>query len=158
MPPELELVRQWLERASADLRAAKILATDTSLTSEVCFHGQQAVEKALKAYLTFAGIEFEYVHSIVYLLDLSAEGEGGFEQFRPSADALTQHAVPLSLSSIGSQSDSRRRQGSLVRRRTGCRVRPEALTTENASRRVILALPPWVPAARPVFDASGAAR
>jgi HEPN domain-containing protein len=93
MPPELELVRQWLERASADLRAAKILATDTSLTSEVCFHGQQAVEKALKAYLTFTGIEFEYVHSIVYLLDLSAEGEGGFEQFRPSADALTHYAV-----------------------------------------------------------------
>jgi len=93
MPPELELARQWLERASADLRAATLLAADASLTGEVCFHCQQAVEKAIKAYLTFKEIEFEYVHSIVYLLDLSAEGDEGFEQFQQFAEPLTQYAV-----------------------------------------------------------------
>lgn len=46
MPPELELVRQWLERASADQRAASVLAGDPLLTSEVCFHCQQSVEVA----------------------------------------------------------------------------------------------------------------
>jgi len=93
MPPELELVRQWVERAQADLRAATVLETDPSLTSEVCFHCQQAAEEALKAYLTFKGIEFEFVHSIVYLLDLATEEDRAFERFRNSAESLTQYAV-----------------------------------------------------------------
>ena len=54
MPPDCDLVRQWLERSKADLDGAEVaLAGDPLITEHVCFHGQQAVEKALKAFLVY---------------------------------------------------------------------------------------------------------
>ena len=44
--------RAWLDRARRDLRAAQLLTAGDS-NAEALFHCQQAVEKALKAFLTF---------------------------------------------------------------------------------------------------------
>jgi HEPN domain-containing protein len=94
MPPETELVRQWLDRAIADLRAARaILSTEPPLTEEACFHAQQAVEKALKAYLVHLRIEFQWSHQISYLLDLICERDRSFGELRESAVPLTDYAV-----------------------------------------------------------------
>lgn len=53
-----ETVKLWLVKADHDLKTAKDeLATDDPATDAVCFHAQQFVEKYLKAYLVFNGIE-----------------------------------------------------------------------------------------------------
>jgi HEPN domain-containing protein len=47
-------VQTWLEKARQDLEAAAwLLESPSSLYGAVGFHCQQAVEKALKAYLTW---------------------------------------------------------------------------------------------------------
>jgi len=70
MPPEDELLVQWLARADDDLRLAELaLNASPPVCWSAAFHAQQGAEKLLEALLTHHGIEFEKVHSIDYLLE-----------------------------------------------------------------------------------------
>jgi HEPN domain-containing protein len=94
MPPEMELVRQWIERARTDLRsAAHALSANPPLTEDACFHAQQAIEKSLKAFLVHRDVEFEWSHRIRYLLNLCAQCDTSFSQWRDEAEPLTEYAV-----------------------------------------------------------------
>ena len=96
MSPELELVRQGLERARGDLRSAElVLRGEPPVCESVCFFCQQVVEKALKAFLVHRRVDFEWTHLIAYLLDLCAGHDGSFEQWRDSASPLSEYAVRL---------------------------------------------------------------
>src|ERR1039457_2852625 len=88
LDPDLEsLLREWIEKAAADLEAAEKLApsvaTSIRLREIVGFHCQQTVEKYLKVLLTFYQVEFPKTHEIERLLALvrSAKPE--------AADALS---------------------------------------------------------------------
>ena len=75
LDPDLEyLVRQWIDKAEADLEAAELLAPDVPSSSRlhevVGFHCQQTVEKYLKALPTFYQVEFPKTHEIERLLTL----------------------------------------------------------------------------------------
>jgi HEPN domain-containing protein len=75
LDPDAEsLVRQWVEKAEADLEAAEQLAPNVvssiRLREIVGFHCQQTVEKFLKALLTFYQVEFPKTHDIERLLML----------------------------------------------------------------------------------------
>ncbi len=75
LDPDLEsLLREWVEKAEADLEAADRLApsvaTSARLREIVGFHCQQSVEKYLKVLLTFYQIEFPKTHEIERLLAL----------------------------------------------------------------------------------------
>lgn len=66
---EVHKYSQWLDYANDNLKAAnELLKTD--LHNIVCFHSQQAVEKALKAYLVFNDINSPRVHNLNTLLEL----------------------------------------------------------------------------------------
>ena len=60
---------EWLFFARQDIRVAE-LALGDEIYHQVCFHGQQCVEKALKATLVHLGQNPPRVHSIADLLDL----------------------------------------------------------------------------------------
>lgn len=62
--------RQWLDLADTDLRAAETLCEDESLTRAVAFHCQQAVEKALKAFLEEKGLPLVKTHDLRRLLGM----------------------------------------------------------------------------------------
>jgi HEPN domain-containing protein len=102
MPPELQLVRQWLDRARSDLRAAEVLLADQPpLCADAGFHGQQAVEKALKAFLVYHQVDFAWTHQIGPLLQLCAEREEGFARFVVTAVPLTEYAVRFRYPFVG---------------------------------------------------------
>ena len=62
---EDEIVREWLVKAQHDLMSAeRLLSGDEPIRDTGCFHCQQTAEKALKAFLTHYGIEFEKSHSL----------------------------------------------------------------------------------------------
>ena len=66
--------QRWLRYARDDLAAARALLADQSLPGRLaCFHAQQAAEKALKASLVVAGIEFRKTHDLVVLAALQPE-------------------------------------------------------------------------------------
>ena len=93
---EDELVREWLIKAQHDLASAeRLLVDEDPIRDTGCFHCQQTVEKALKAFLTYHAVEFEKSHSLVYLLDLCARLDTDFTEFLDVASLLTVYAVGL---------------------------------------------------------------
>jgi HEPN domain-containing protein len=94
MPLEWELVRDWLARAQADVQGAEIaLAGRPLITEHVCFHSQQTVEKSLKAFLVYHGVEFPWIHQIGPLLNLCIEQDESFAALATTAVPLTEYAV-----------------------------------------------------------------
>lgn len=59
--------REWLNRARSDLTMAKAQGPEIYY-EDLCFHAQQAAEKAIKAVLLRHGIRFPYVHDIRELI------------------------------------------------------------------------------------------
>lgn len=62
--------QDWLRNARSDLALAGMRKTKAVLYEHLCFHAQQAAEKALKAVLVAEGIRFPRTHDLAYLLDL----------------------------------------------------------------------------------------
>lgn len=96
-PPEeakRELVRQWLEKAESDWRLSHRLATDSESYAEAtAFHAQQAVEKYLKAFLTWHQVEFPKTHDIKRLLKLAGGCDPSLTPELSDAADLTVYAV-----------------------------------------------------------------
>ena len=70
MNARVEAVRILLAKADQDELAARQLATDARIGDEVVgFHIQQAVEKRLKALLTFHAIPYRRTHDLLELID-----------------------------------------------------------------------------------------
>ena len=76
MPPEGqgELVRKWIALARADLAHAAGGLPPGGSHENLCFHAQQAAEKALKAVLLKLDLPFTRTHSLQSLLDLFPSG------------------------------------------------------------------------------------
>lgn len=60
---------EWLRHARSDLALAQVDRPEGVLLEGLCYHAQQAAEKALKAVLILNGIPSPYTHSIRALLD-----------------------------------------------------------------------------------------
>jgi len=89
-----EITEKWLRKALADLRVAEKLLELDEEPWIIAFHTQQAVEKALKAYLIFHGKHFGKTHNLSQLIDLCIEIDQEFQQLHElSIDEL----YPLSI-------------------------------------------------------------
>lgn len=76
MPPENSQPgrpEDWLRRAGSDLALAKVGRKPGVLLEELCFHTQQAAEKAIKAVLISRGSRPGRTHNIGILLELMPE-------------------------------------------------------------------------------------
>lgn len=87
---QANLTRQWLVKASNDLRSARIVAAapDGPLDTAI-YHCQQAAEKSVKAYLIFRDAPFEKTHDIVRIVRLAEQFEPSFSDFIEQARILT---------------------------------------------------------------------
>jgi len=84
----------WLAHAESDLNLAR-LARDRQeiLPEQVCFHAQQAAEKALKAVLVSREIEFPLVHAIQALVQIAQQSGLAVPPEVLEAVSLTPYAV-----------------------------------------------------------------
>jgi HEPN domain-containing protein len=91
-----EKLKFWLIKAFEDfmliLNEFK-LPEDEIVTSAVCFHSQQFVEKLIKAYLTFKNIPFSKTHNLDYLLELCIRSDPDFSYLDVSS--LSNYAVDI---------------------------------------------------------------
>ena len=86
-------VGAWLSRAREDLRAASVgLDVSPPLLSDAAFHCQQAVEKALKALLTWHAEPFRNTHDIGELAVVSLAHEPSMEGLLRTAAPFTEYA------------------------------------------------------------------
>jgi HEPN domain-containing protein/predicted nucleotidyltransferase len=69
--------REWLALARGDLEAGEMLRAGGAVPWSIAFHAQQSAEKALKAALILAGVDFPRTHDLDELLGLVPEGWAG---------------------------------------------------------------------------------
>ncbi len=92
MPPDLEIVREWLQRAGQDLTLAEMASPDARVTELACFHCQQAVEKALKGFLELREVPPPKTHALAELFDRVTELDPEFDKLRDT-EWLSLYAV-----------------------------------------------------------------
>jgi HEPN domain-containing protein len=83
---------EWLRYARSDLELARVKRPPKVLLEELCFHTQQAAEKALKAVLIAKGIPPPKTHNIRTLLDLLPQDVIPPQEVEDAA-SLTDYAV-----------------------------------------------------------------
>ncbi len=82
----------WIRRAHSDLTLARTPPEVGILLEDLCFHAQQAAEKALKAILITRSIPIPRTHNITRLLELMP-GADAIPQAVQAAVVLTDYAV-----------------------------------------------------------------
>jgi len=92
-PVRVEEVRGWLTKAATDLRAADHDRTASPpLLEDVVFHAQQAVEKALKAFLSWHDRPFRKTHDLGELGQACLEIDATLSDLVRDAAPLTEYA------------------------------------------------------------------
>ena len=84
--------REWLNRAKSNLLLARAQKVGIYL-EDLCFHTQQAVEKAIEALLIQRAVPFPYVHDIAQLLTLLEQAGLEIPLAVKPAERLTRFAV-----------------------------------------------------------------
>ena len=88
------LTAEWVKKAEADFLAVRKLSVGRPVLHDVvCFHGQQAAEKYLKALLQELGLIVPRTHNLVALLDVLAPHHASLRPLRRGLDFLTRYAV-----------------------------------------------------------------
>ena len=88
----MEDAREWISRARSDLALARGKRKGIYL-EDLCFHAQQAAEKAIKALLIRHRVRFPYVHDLAALLILLEKATGDLPEPIRQASRLTRFAV-----------------------------------------------------------------
>ena len=83
----------WLFHAYQDLLAAKILVDDKRLYGATVFHCQQAIEKALKAFLLYKSHKLLDGHNLAWLCKKAAMLEGSFTKWLPECATLNRFYI-----------------------------------------------------------------
>ena len=96
MPHDPALVaetRAWLAKAARDLGAAVYeLKAEPPFADDIAFHAQQAVEKTLKAFLTWHGRPYRKTHNLIELGESCVELDGTLDPLLRRAAPLTEYA------------------------------------------------------------------
>lgn len=78
----------WLDKAGEDLCAATVLRGDDRCYGGAAFHCQQAVEKALKAYILLRSGELCEGHSLIWLCKRATRHDQKFSGWLDESAAL----------------------------------------------------------------------
>ncbi|MBI4050381.1 MAG: HEPN domain-containing protein [Candidatus Doudnabacteria bacterium] len=84
-----ELAEEWFKKAEEDLSLAKDLLNRKEYFSHICFLAQQAGEKYLKGFLIFDSKEFEKVHDLERLIELTRDKGRPFSGIVEGASVLS---------------------------------------------------------------------
>jgi HEPN domain-containing protein len=126
----VEHAREMVILAQRDLKALQgMLDTDTFADEIFGFHAQQAVEKALKAWLSLIGVEYPRTHDLEELLELLEEhADPILEAFYDLVD-LTDFAVQFRYR-IFEDTEGRLNRDAMIRQVSDLVVHVEELVRE----------------------------
>ncbi|MEK6808967.1 MAG: HEPN domain-containing protein [Nanoarchaeota archaeon] len=84
-----QAVKEWIERGKHDLEVAKILLAEEEYSDVVVFHVHQAVEKYLKGFLIYKGLDLKKIHDIELLLTEAMNFDDEFQKYLDFGRKLT---------------------------------------------------------------------
>jgi len=92
-----DLAKEWLKYSKSDLSTAKHMFEDVypKETEIVCYHCQQCVEKALKGYCIFKGVEPLKIHDLIALCQLCMTLEDSFFCMLDNCSRLNPYGVAV---------------------------------------------------------------
>lgn len=80
--PSIEEAKKLLRIAQRDLDALRVMQGSELIANEIFgFHGQQATEKALKAWLCLISGSYPYTHDLLRLMSLINDSGADMEPF-----------------------------------------------------------------------------
>jgi HEPN domain-containing protein len=90
-----DITLRWIKKAEDDLKTVEYLISFNDFPSNVvCFHCQQAIEKYLKAYLTWVETKVKKVHDLETILNFCIERDKEFKNLnKEEITKLTIYAV-----------------------------------------------------------------
>ncbi|MDQ6995094.1 MAG: HEPN domain-containing protein [Mariprofundaceae bacterium] len=95
MTSSKSLIEAWKTKSDSDLLTCqRLLSFDDPTVDTILFHAQQAVEKALKAYLISKKTHFSNTHDLRYLQQLAKQHDGSFDQLDEIA-SMNAYAVEI---------------------------------------------------------------
>ncbi len=84
---------EWLKHADSDMRLAHLALDSDVLPEQICFHAQQAAEKALKAALLCKRVDFPLTHDLDELVEISLNAGVTVPDELRDVGSLTPYAV-----------------------------------------------------------------
>lgn len=94
MDDKISIVKEWLDFASRDINSAKYLLDMRPVPLEiVCYHCEQAAEKALKGYLIYQNVEPPRTHVLQLLCKMCTDTDENFKEISESCGNLTLYGV-----------------------------------------------------------------
>lgn len=90
-------VMAWVDKAEEDYELALMAMRHPKgpLTGGACYHGQQCVEKYLKAFLTYQSRPFPHTHDLLALKDLCGRADPFFVLDEDLLERLNAYAVGI---------------------------------------------------------------
>jgi len=85
--------KDWLDKSSKDLAAAKVLNQDGYFNDTVAFHCQQSIEKALKGFILYKTSELAEGHSLVYLCKQASAIDDTFKTYIKDCAYVNQYYI-----------------------------------------------------------------
>ncbi len=86
-------VRDWLKKASSDLKAAKLLLQDDDVLDVAVYLSHQCAEKALKTYLVFCQSGLLKTHDLQKLIGVCAKQDSLFLKLSIEAIILNPYGM-----------------------------------------------------------------
>lgn len=90
----MQEIDEWLRFVERDMKAAEVLLRE-DLYHTVCFHAQQAVEKAIKAYRLKKGRRTTKIHNLSGLLDKDPDLKEEFSHLMDKIEFLDKFYIPV---------------------------------------------------------------
>lgn len=84
---------RWLEKAYKDISTAKLLLDNQGFPEAICFHCQQAVEKALKGFIQNNDILPEKIYNLYLLCKQANTIKNVFSQLFDDCKKLTDYYI-----------------------------------------------------------------
>lgn len=96
MKEAIQSSKEWLEYAQTDWQAAIHLTTATPKQfRNICYHCEQAAEKALKGFLTLHEVNFRHTHDLVQLCMSCMEIDPSYQEIAEGCSVLTGYGTQM---------------------------------------------------------------
>jgi len=93
-PVKIEETQSWFKKAQDDLRAGSVdMEAEPPLIEDALFHCQQAVEKAMKGFLTWHDQPFRKTHSLTELGVVCSKLDSSLENTLRKTTGLSEYAT-----------------------------------------------------------------
>lgn len=92
-PSDSKFYFEWLKSAQQDIHVASVLVNDAHGRNACAFHCQQAIEKALKAYMLLSSGRLLDGHNLTWLCRQAMKYDDEFEQWFDESASLNRYYI-----------------------------------------------------------------